>query len=150
MNSSSSAGVAKLFQSELVFQFVTENAKSQVVTLHELPLLSPVLLCDRCTGRAIKAMTGELEDLPGLEAFRAKAFGVDAVTADRAGANDRCEDGKYFSCPRRSRLRLPCATHICATVQGKCFGTISADVSGMVAKALMLRESGGLWTSVIV
>ena len=138
-------GIAKLFQSESVFSMLFRDRSSGRFTLHTVPLVVPVLMGDRMTGEVIRELMDEAEYIPGISHIRAGAEQWDGATADRASPNDRSEEARYYQ-SEVPRLRLPCAAHICATCQGRAFGTVSEDIAGIVAFSRSLRESAGVVT----
>eukprot|EP00974_Lingulodinium_polyedra_P010067 967923-Lingulodinium_polyedra.AAC.1 len=58
-----------------------------------IPLSCPLQFADRSTATVIKASFAQQYDVPGLRAVLAMfPFTMSASTADRAKANDTCED----------------------------------------------------------
>ena len=117
--------VCKLFQSEATVAVLTQCTEPPgEYKLIELPLNTSLQLLERCTGETTLAALQEQLHITGIKYLRdlnTSEVDTDACTADRAGANDRGEDG-FCHLSTVPRMRLPCVIHMVSTAQGRWTG----------------------------
>ena len=118
-----------------------ERSTDKLVLLR-IPVPCHISEIDRGTGETMKfALAAQLE-LPQLRQLASVCSHVMHVTTgDRAAANDCCEDGFYFEQPSVPRLRLSCTPHCISTAQGRTYGCVADDMSGMIAASLVQNQN---------
>ena len=141
--------ILKILQSECKLGFLTRRADTGKLSILFVPIQLPLQHLDKATGGNLKqCIDFLLKNYVCVDDVRAicdsdDVFHTNAFMGDRAGANDTCITGIHAE-PETEipTLRLPCYAHIADTSQGRCYGTISGDISGIIHLSLYM-ESGG-------
>ena len=69
-------------------------------------------------------------------------FGLN--TTDSGASMLKGEQGLQAARPHQLRLHMPCVVHKVSTVQGRSYGPIDADISGMISASLSFRQNAFL------
>ena len=108
------------------------------------PISCPLGAADRSTAEVLRANIRKKLNIPLLnEVLDAFPLDLPAATADRASANDRCEEARANE-TGSPVLRLPCMAHVASTGQGRGFCVIDQTVSGIIASSLAQAPTGSV------
>ena len=139
------AGPSNIFQSNVEVAVITQDPKT--ARFYASVLLVPCCLqsLERGTASGLMSAVENATNIPNLQMLRdlPGVLPVDNTTADRASANNSCEDNLYLSAPPGlKKLRLPCFAHIASTSQCRGFGSVSLDLQGIISMRLLQKPSG--------
>lgn len=132
----------KIVQSECWLTFVFRKTVRSVISFLSVPVTTPLHCVDSCTAEAAMTCIEEHLSIPLVEEVE-KMFPVNfgLNTTDSGASMLKAEQGLQAARPHQLRLHMPCCTHKVSTVQGRAYGPIDADISGMISASLSCRAN---------
>lgn len=144
----------KILQSDFIVAILCAvrgaDDSHEAFELMVLPVPLHLQSLDRATGPNLVQALDRVFSIPQLSSLRAAVpLVVDAYTGDRASANDCAVGQRSELLTRRDgfpspTLRLPCFAHVGATAQGRSFGPVQREITGVIALALVMAGPGEL------
>ena len=109
----------------------------------QFPLLCPLQIVDRATGRCLLENLREQLHVPLLaDVVKLAPLACHIAMADSAPANAACEEGGQAMQPEVWRLKLPCVAHAVSTVQGRAYAVVPDIISGITSASLVQKVGG--------
>ena len=127
-----------------------DDSQHEAFELLVLPVPLHLQSLDRATGPNLVQALDRVFSIPQLSSLRACVpLVVYGYTGDRASANDCAVGQRSELLTRRDgfpspTLRLPCFAHVGATAQGRSFGPVQREITGVIAIALVMAGPGEL------
>ena len=135
---------AKILQAAVTVAFIVWDTRAMQAILLQCDIATHLGQCDRCTAETTWHFLSLLLAIPMLmEAVALFPFCCRANTADRAGSNERLNQGLRTSYPEDAHLQLPCDQHITQTAISNGIKIQRSDVSKVVHFTLQTSEANG-------
>eukprot|EP00439_Symbiodinium_sp_Y106_P068315 s568_g11.t1 len=138
--------LGKVLQTSYSLGFLLEHRESGQMQF----LYGNVPTCLQCLERTrgedlAAAQESIISSIPGLDdVCELFDVSIDLTTADRYLANDKCERGLQQLHPNDTPHHYSCEVHKAAACTTWALRPLDADVSGMIAASLVLRNAGSL------
>ncbi|CAE7260889.1 unnamed protein product [Symbiodinium sp. CCMP2592] len=136
---------AKIMQTEVTLALLLEDVEKGIRLFLRFRVPSPLRALDATTAENIRALLLDACFFPGVQRLAAHAaHHYVLVTTDRYGANMAAE--RNLDCdpgwPKPAKVHLPCDVHKVSQAQTAQHDLIDREITGMVAAAVLLGDSG--------